>query len=329
MEQQRERIGTHVPDKGRIKTLEEILRANPEAVAYWRDLKARPKADAVPDFDAPQTCPTCGGLGWVIPDVPNSHPLFGKGVPCPNPDCKTTAERREERYAKLCTLSQIPAEYQRDEVSFAGWQELEQIPALIEGKRGALGAALAFIASRERGFKFTLDDAAALGGIPEPEFASNARCSLVLTGRNGVGKTSLAVSIAKLLLEDGVPVVYLRFADFFDGLKERFKGKASYEFGGDEADDEAAYLRQYQQAPVLVLDEFGADVTDWRRERAEALINYRYTNQLPTIFTTNLDEKQLLHLWGLTLGSRIQAMAHWVLVDGVELRERAKVWVTP
>lgn len=312
----------------RIKTLEEILRDNPAAVAYWRDLReGRVRADPVPDFDTP-TCPTCGGYGWVVPKLPTSDPNFGKGVTCPNPDCQTTAERREARYAKLCNLSQIPAEYQGEEVSFEGWGELEQYPQAVEGKRGALGAALAFVQAREREFRFTLDEAAALGGIEAPERASGAKCSLVFSGPNGTGKTSLAVSIAKELLACGVPVVYLRIADFFDGLKERFKPKASYEFGGDEADDEAEYLRQYQQAPVLIVDEFTVDVTPWRKERAEALVNYRYTHQMPTVVTTNYDAGDLELAWGLTTLHRLESMAHWIRVEGMELRHRSRLWVT-
>lgn len=312
----------------RIKTLEEILRDNPAAREYWQTVRSAHVADPVPDFDTPN-CPTCGGIGWVIPKLPTSDPQFGKGITCPNPNCQTVTVRREERYAKLCTLAQIPAEYQRADVTFAGWADLEQYPQAIDGKRGALGAALAFVKAKERGFMFTLDDAAALGGIDEPAFASSAKCSLVFSGANGIGKTSLAVSIAKELLEGSVPVVYLRLADFFDGLKERFKPKASYEFGGDEADDEADYLRQYQQAPVLVIDEFTHEVTPWRKERAESLINYRYTHQLPTVVTTNYSAPVLELAWGLTTMHRLESMAHWIDMGGMELRERATAWVSP
>lgn len=311
----------------RIKSLEEILRENPQAVAYWRDLRDRPKADPLPEFDAP-TCDVCGGFGFVTAKVPSSDPRFGKPFACPNPDCKVVAERRADRYAKLCNLSQIPAGYQGDDVTFAGWAKLEQIPAAIDGKRGALGAALAFIAAHERGFLFTLDDAAELGGIEPPEYTSARKCSLVFTGKNGVGKTSLAVSIGKVLLEQGVMVIYMRLAEFFDGLKDRFEDKPTYQFM-PQAGSEAELLALLQQAPVLIIDEFYADVTDWRKERAEQLVNYRYTHQLPTIITTNLDMDTLSHLWGLTTGHRIQAMAHVIRVDGIELRERAGEWVTP
>lgn len=314
----------------RIKTLEEILRDNPAAVDYWRSVRdGRRMADAVPDFDTAPVCDVCNGYGWVTLQVPASHPQFGKGVPCPNPSCSTVAERRETRYAQLCTLSQIPAEYQGEEVTFAGWQELEVYPQALDGKRGALGAALAFVAARERGYRFTLDEAAALGGVEAPDVATNAKCSIVFAGANGVGKTSLAVSIAKALLADSQGAVYLRLADFFDGMKERFKGKASYEFGGDEADDEATYLRQYQQAPVLVIDEFHVDSTPWKIGRVEQLINHRYTYQLPTVVTTNYSARDLEQAWGLTAIHRLEAMSHWIAVSGMELRHRSRLWVTP
>jgi hypothetical protein len=318
-------MSQQVPQRERIKTLEEILRNSPEARAYAAELRQRRAPDPTPEFDTP-TCAVCGGLGWITFDVRFDHPQFGKAHPCPNPTCPTLQAMRTERYAKLCTLSQIPAEYQGEEVTFAGWAELEQHETWIEGKRGALGAALAFIAARERAFKFTLEEAAELGGIEPPEFSSHAKCSLVFTGKNGVGKTSLAVSIARHLLDSDVQVIYIRFAEFFDGLKERFKPKASYEYGGEDADDEAEYMRQYQQAPVLVLDEFYAEATPWRKERAESLVNHRYTHQLPTIVTTNLDADTLTHHWGLTTGHRLQAMSHWVVVGGKELRPRAEMW---
>lgn len=313
----------------RLNVRKALAHATPGAQAYWHEVNARPKPDPVPDFDTP-TCQTCGGYGYVRYDVPVSDARFGKLHACPNPDCPTLAQRRDQRYVKLCTLSQLPSEYLRDEVTFAGWAALAQYAEWIDGKREALGAALAFVNARDNGFMFSLNDAAAYAGVDAPSdpriSSGRAKCSLVFTGRNGVGKTSLAVSAARYLLDARVPVVYLRLAEFFDGLKERFKPKASYEYGGDEADDEAEYMRQYQQAPVLIIDEFFSEVTPWRKERAEALINYRYTHQLPTVMTTNRSADELSEIWGLTTGHRLQAMAHWVAVGGQELRPRAKTW---
>lgn len=310
----------------KVKTLSEILKANPEAQAYFRELRAHGAQMRTLEVDTPPACETCGGMGFVRADLPVDHALFGKTFPCPNPHCSTLKELRDARYAKLCTLAQIPAEYQA--LTFAEWDTLLEYPEWIEGKRGALGAARAFVEAADVGFKFTLDTAAGYAGVEVPEFDSGRKCSIVYSGKNGVGKTSLAVSIARALLDSGHAVVYVRLMEFLDALKERFEKKAEYELGGD-AEDEAGVMRTYQQAPVLIIDEFPAEKTDWRRERVEQLINYRYTHQLPTIITTNLDADSLTAIWGMTTGHRIQAMSHWIAVEGRELRQRAPLWRTP
>jgi DNA replication protein DnaC len=303
----------------RIKTLEEIMRNSPEARAYNAELSASMAAKRALQPEPEPECPTCGGIGFVRADLPTDHPLFGKPFPCPNPECPTLAARRAERYAKLCTLAQIPKEYQW--LTFAEWDVLAQHPGALDGKRDALGSALAFVAARDRGFRFTLDDAAAQVGLPQPELASREKCSIAFSGANGVGKTSLAVCIARVLIEASVPVVYIRMMEFFDALKERFKDKNEYALGGD-ADDEAGVMRTYQQAPVLLIDEFPREATPWRRERAEALVNYRYTHQMPTIITTNLTADELMTIWHPTTAGRVQAMSHWILIGGIELRPR-------
>ena len=297
-------------------TLAERMRDNPEAKAYWRDIRA----NAEPYHEETPHCDICGGLGYVRVALPVGHPHFGKPFPCPGEngrECSVVAHQRRERYAKLNMQAQIPAGYQA--LSFDNWRELEQYPEYMAGKQDAYGAALAFVAARGDGYRFSMDDAAELVGLTMPEVDTGERNSIVYYGAPGLGKTSLAVSIARLLLDEGEAVVYVQLTQFFDALKKTFSD--------DALEDEDVVLKRYQQSPVLVLDEFHVDSgkSDWRPGRAYDLINYRYSNQLPTIITTNYSDAQLEAAWGMPTVHRLEAMAHWIELSGLELRRREPV----
>lgn len=322
----------------RVKTLAEIMRENPEAVAYNRSLREGMASKQQLAPEPVEECSVCGVAGFVRADLPVDHPRFGEVLPCPNPNCPVLEKQRTERYAKLCTLAQIPAAYEG--LSLAGWQELFNTPAerdenepMVEGepeypyragKLDAYGAALAFINARDNGFRFTLDDAADAVGLERGEYASPARCSLALSGTFGVGKTSLAVCILRELIDVyQLPAVYLLMDEFFAALHERFEKKDAYEFLPD-ADDEFDVLRTYQQAPVLVIDEFvlKPGTSDWWEQQVYQLVNYRHNHHMPTIITTNFTSDELTASWGGRVGSRLQTMAHWLLMGGLELRRR-------
>lgn len=316
-----------MPEK--VKTLAEVMRTNPEAQAYikaWREGIAA-KQDFAP---APvEECPLCGIAGFVRADRHVDDPQFGQIVPCPNPSCPVLERQRADRYAKLCTLAQIPDEYA--DLPLVGWEQLfESAPEFRRGKLDAYGAVLAFIAARGRGYRFTLDDAADMVGLERPPYASPARCSIVLTGTFGVGKTTLAAGAARELIDVyQLPAMYLLMGNFFAALHERFKKKDVYEFFPD-AEDDADILRTFQQAPVLIIDEFplksAIGSSDWWETQVYQLVNHRHIYHMPTIITTNYSADDLTESWGARIGSRLQAMAHWVEVGGLELRRRDATW---
>lgn len=311
-----------------VKSLTDILKANPEAQAYFRELRERGAQRWAQEAEDAPTCATCGGVGFVVPsNLPYDHPMFGKPLPCPALNCPALEAQRHQRYEQLCTLAQIPDEYK--DLTLDSWRELFEVaPAFQVGKLHAYGAALAFIAARENRFMFRLSDASIIVGIDEPEFDTPPRNSIAFYGTFGVGKTSLAVCILRELIDVyRVNAVYLLIGDFFLALQERFEKKAEYEFGG-EASDEAELMRLYQQAPVLVMDEFPLKPgrTDWWERVVYSLVNYRHIHHLPTIITTNFTFDELTESWGGMIGYRLHTMAQWIEIGGLEMRRRDRMW---
>src|SRR5436190_700919 len=164
---------------------------------------------------------------------------------------------------------------------------------------------------------------------------------LLFIGPAGVGKTHLAVSIIKGLIEKGFACVFTEFGSLLKQIQDSYNpiSKAS----------ELGVLAPIYKADVLVLDELGAAVpTDWVRDTMYQIINKRYNENRLTIFTTNyLDEARvenseaaslprtfskktspdkiremttLEERIGSTLRSRLHEMCKKVLIDGEDYR---------
>lgn len=103
---------------------------------------------------------------------------------------------------------------------------------------------------------------------------------LLFIGRVGVGKTHLAVATLQGLIEKGVPCLFCEFGSLLKQIQDAYNpiSKTS----------ELRVLAPVYQAEVLVMDELGATIpTDWVRDTMYQIINKRYNDKKPTIFTTN------------------------------------------
>jgi DNA replication protein DnaC len=107
---------------------------------------------------------------------------------------------------------------------------------------------------------------------------------LLVIGPVGVGKTHLAVGIAKELMRSkGVQCL---FRDYRELLKEI---QNSYNPSVDAT--EMDILRPVFETDLLVLDELGAiKPTEWVWNTVSLILNSRYNNQLTTLITTNLPD---------------------------------------
>ncbi|MEO7970394.1 MAG: ATP-binding protein [bacterium] len=168
---------------------------------------------------------------------------------------------------------------------------------------------------------------------------------LLLMGPVGVGKTHLAISVLRDLIEKkGVSCLFYESGSLLKAIQDSYNPISQT--------SETRVLAPVYQAEVLVLDELGASVpTNWVRDTLYQIINTRYNNNRLTIFTTNyLDEARtaaepeaettaprrsrkfsseriqemttLEERIGTPLRSRLYEMCKKVMIEGEDFRKR-------
>jgi DNA replication protein DnaC len=194
-------------------------------------------------------CPICQDAGYLRADVPHGHPSFGRIFEC---ECKKK-EKNQRRAEEIRQLSNLDA--------FTD-HTFEDFEPTIPGTEEAFEAALAF--------------------AQEPDHRW-----LFLSGPCGVGKTHLAVAIAKYAMQWHQMSVYFAVVpDLLDHLRATFDPKS-----GSAYDDRFTSIRN---APLLVLDDLGTEnATPWAREKLYQVINHRYSEQMPTVITSNVELRKV------------------------------------
>lgn len=119
------------------------------------------------------------------------------------------------------------------------------------------------------------------------EFAQNPNGWLVLVGPYGSGKTHLAAAIANHALQtQHMRPIFAVVPDLLDYLRATFA-----------PDSESSYDKRFhavRTADLLILDDLGTEnTTPWAREKLFQIVNHRYMERLPTVYTTNMDLDKL------------------------------------
>jgi DNA replication protein DnaC len=109
---------------------------------------------------------------------------------------------------------------------------------------------------------------------------------LILLGASRAGKTWEAAAIARrLLVKHRIPVQFVEAPEMMAALRPNAEG--------------ASDIGQFMAAPVLVIDDLGAERTsEWTAEQMFRLAHYRDVHCLPTIITSNLEGPQLRERYG-------------------------------
>jgi DNA replication protein DnaC len=144
---------------------------------------------------------------------------------------------------------------------------------------------------------------------------------LCLIGPPGIGKTHIAVSVLKTLVtEKGARGLFYDVRDLLRVIRSTYNPVVRTA--------EMDILRPVMDAELLVLDDLGAEKpSEWVEETMNLIVNTRYNERRPTIFTTNYedlpDEAELDALRvrvGFRLHSRLHEMCDFLEYDGGDYR---------
>lgn len=140
------------------------------------------------------------------------------------------------------------------------------------------------------------------------------RKGIYLHGTVGTGKTHLAYAIYKHLKDDmQLRVLFHNTTELMFDIKRDFDRSQYDKLRWEEK------LTDFKG--VLILDDIGAErLTDFVAETFYLIINSRYNEMLPTIFTSNLPIGELAERIGDRTASRIVEMCDIVRLDGEDKR---------
>lgn len=137
---------------------------------------------------------------------------------------------------------------------------------------------------------------------------------LYLCGPVATGKTHLAIAVLKEHLAKGYGGMFIRTVDFLQRLRP--------------PNNDYSLLDRARETSLLVFDDLGMQSdTQWTFEKITDVIDYRNTNLLPTIITSNLTI-DMMNEGGLEyqrIASRIQEGCEMLLIKGDNYRRQIAI----
>lgn len=147
---------------------------------------------------------------------------------------------------------------------------------------------------------------------------------IYLYGDKGTGKTHLTACMANALIRQRKQVLFTNFAEISKLLRSTF---------GSKSESEAEYINRLATIDFLFIDDLGTERVQtkdgdlWLQEKVFDVLNKRYNNRKPTIFTSNHSIPELISERGLMdkTVDRIAEMSSAVLkIEGSSYRMKAR-----
>lgn len=146
--------------------------------------------------------------------------------------------------------------------------------------------------------------------------------NLLIFGETGIGKSHLAISILKVVMEKEYSGLFISLPLLLTLIKNTY---SKYDDSGLTAVD---ILNKMKEIDLLVIDDMGAEAgSNHDIQKIFELLDSRLGK--PTIFTTNLKHDQFTNVFGQRNTSRILKNTIIVKLDGIDYRKKdvnIEVW---
>ena len=109
------------------------------------------------------------------------------------------------------------------------------------------------------------------------------------------------------------PILFISCPEFLFEIREKINGRG--------AGNKFPLFEMARTVDLLILDDIGAEKpSEWVQETLFILVNYRYEQMLPTIFTSNCGLDELEERIGKRIVSRMVEMCRCISMDGEDWR---------
>lgn len=127
-------------------------------------------------------------------------------------------------------------------------------------------------------------------------WVNNPKGFVALVGEPRTGKTYFCAAVANYFLEKKKQVKYLNCRRFYEEIQGAIRSdKSQYEC-----------IRNIAKNEILIIDDVAASTnSEWQKEVLLDLMDQRFSDEMPTIVTTNLTEKVFGEVVGARTASRV------------------------